>query len=212
MLLSLLRSSIKKLRGKAVLPGTVIYQSQHISARFVEAGSERVVACFPDRVHPTGFDQPGWGESFLTRRSISAIYFSLAQIDWFQCPDFFNALQACRAYLDDMRPVTTYGSSMGGYAAILGADALNAELCVALSPQFSIDPLTVPFERRYDEIATRIGPFIHDLSCHVSSRCNYVVAYDPTHRLDRRHLSLIEQGYSVTRLPVYGATTSGGFV
>ena len=129
-----------------MLPGKVIYQSDRLSARFVEGETERVAVCFPDRVHPVGFDQPGWGEGFLTKRGVSAIYIAEAGIDWFQCPDFFDAMQACRAALGQ-RPVTTYGSSMGGYAAILGARALGADRCFALSPQYSIDPEVVPFER-----------------------------------------------------------------
>ena len=187
-----------------MLPGKVIYQSDRLSARFVEGETERVAVCFPDRVHPVGFDQPGWGEGFLTKRGVSAIYIAEAGIDWFQCPDFFDAMQACRAALGQ-RPVTTYGSSMGGYAAILGARALGADRCFALSPQYSIDPEVVPFERRYNDYAVRIGPFIHDLASHVSDTCTYIVVYDPTHRLDVKHLALIQNAAPVMRLPVYGA-------
>ena len=187
-----------------MLPGQVIYQSAHLSARYVAGESARVVVCFPDRVHPTGFDQPGWAEGFLTRRGLSAIYVSLARIDWFQCPDFLEAMRACGAFLQG-RAVTVYGSSMGGYAALLSARTLRADLCLALSPQYSIDPAVVPFERRYNDYASQIGPFLHDLAGQASDACSHVVAYDPTHRLDARHLALIEQSHDVTRLPVYGA-------
>lgn len=187
-----------------MLPGEVIYQSSNLSARFVDGESDRVVICFPDLVHPVGFDQPGWAEGFLSKRNISAIYISVAKNDWFQSHDFFDAMRACRMHLGDGRPVATYGSSMGGYAAILSARALDAELCLAVSPQFSIDPASVPFERRYNEHAAQIGTFTHDLTQHAGKACAYVVAYDPTHRLDGRHLTLIEESYPVVRLPVYG--------
>lgn len=188
-----------------MLPGEVIWQSKHLSARFVEGETERVVVCFPDRVHPTGFDQPGWGEGFLGKRGISAIYISVARIDWFQCPEFFDAMQACRNHLGKTRPVSTYGSSMGGYGAILGAQALGAKLCLVLSPQYSIDPQVVPFERRYNDYAARIGPFVHDLARHVEPTCDHVVGLDPTHRLDRSHFDLISQAVPVQALPIYGA-------
>ncbi len=184
-------------------PGAILYKSQEMSARFVDAGSQRIVVSFPDRVHPTGFDVSGWGESFFQKRGISAIYIALNSINWFQTSDFFEALEACRAKLGPDRDITTYGSSMGGYAALMGAKALRAKLCIAASPQFSIDPKSVPFERRYTEYAAQVGTFAHDIQNHASPNCHYVIAYDPCHRLDSRHVALIEKSYPITRLPVY---------
>lgn len=185
--------------------GQVIFQSRQIQARFVEGKTNRVVVCFPDRDHPVGFDQIGWAERFLSARNISAIYISLARIDWFQCSDFFLAMAACRSHLAADRPLTTYGSSMGGYGAILAAKALAADHCLALSPQYSIDPDKVPFERRYNQHAAEIGRFQHDLAAQVSDHCAYVVGLDPTHGLDKRHLRLIARDFNLRRLPVYGA-------
>lgn len=181
-----------------------LYQGDHLAARLVDGDSEAVVVAFPDRVHPVGFDGPGWGEGFLASRRISAVYIACARIDWFQTPDFFVALAAIRAGLGTRR-ITTYGSSMGGYGALLSARALAARRCLALSPQYSIDPEIVPFERRYNDHAAEIGRFRHDLRTEAGTSCQHVVAHDPTHGLDMRHLRLIEQAMPVARLPVYGA-------
>lgn len=185
--------------------GVIVYQSDCISARYVEAGSEQVVVSFPDRIHPLGSEHVGWGENFLTKRGISGIYIALTETNWFQCPDFFEAMYACRDFLGPDVPVTSYGSSMGGYGAILAAKTLRATLCVALSPQFSIDLQVAPFERRYLEFSHRIGPFLHNISEEVDLSCDYVIAYDPLHRRDRQHVCLLSQYFPLFELPVYCA-------
>ncbi len=182
--------------------GRVIYQSPHMSARFVEGKTERVVVSFPDRIHPLGAEQEGWAERFLSKRGISAIYIVQGKVDWFQCPDFFDAMRACRAFLGS-RPVTAYGGSMGGYGAMLGAKTLGADLCFAMMPQFDIGPEVVPFEKRYLDFAKEIGPFRHRILQEVSRDCHYVVPYDPSHGKDQRHVTLLSQSYSMELLPVY---------
>ena len=183
--------------------GDVIYQSEHISARYVACDSTHVVVSFPDRVHPLGINQPGWGETFLNKRGISAIYIALTETNWFQCPDFFEAMRACRGFLGPDVPVTAYGSSMGGYGALLAAKTLEASLCIALSPQISIDPEVVPFERRYLAFAKEIGPFLHDVSEQAGPGCHYVIAYDPLHGKDRKHVLRCSKHFQITELPVY---------
>ena len=183
--------------------GVIVYQSPHISARSVALGSERVVVSFPDRIHPLGPNHAGWGEGFLTKRGISGIYIALTDANWFQCPDFFEAMRACRDFLGPDVQITSYGSSMGGYGAILAAKTLKASLCVALSPQFSIDPKVVPFERRYLDYAKVTGPFLHDVTAEVDQSCDYVIAYDPLHGRDRRHVSILSQCFHCVELPVY---------
>jgi len=185
--------------------GHYLYQSDYMSARLVPAQSGRVIVSFPDHVHPTKLDGIGWGEGFFARREMTAVYINTASVDWFQSPDFFVAMAAIRNALGVERPITTYGSAMGGYGALLGAKALAADLCLAISPQYHIAPETTPFETRYKDHAARIGPFIHDLAAQVSDQCRYHVAYDPTHKIDAKHVALIGRHYALTRLPTYGA-------
>ena len=190
-------------QGGAVT-GDIVFQGQKVAARFVDAGSARVVVCFPDRVHPTGFGAPGWGEAFLTARGISAVYVAGNAVDWFQNTEILPAMAACRAYLGADRPVATYGSSMGGYGAILCAATLGATLSLSVSPQYSIDPEAVPFEKRYAENFAQIGPFVHDLGDHVAPDCNYVVAFDPCHRQDMRHYKMLRRLFGMRTLPIHG--------
>ena len=182
-----------------------MYNSPTLSARFVEAGSTQIVVSFPDRIHPPTLSGRGWGEDFLTKRGISGVYVNTAKIDWFQSPDFFSAMATIREKVGAGAAITTYGSSMGGYAALLGAKTLRADLSLAVVPQFQIDPSKPPFDTRYTDYAKQTGPFRHDLSSEVSDTCQYCVAYDPTHRLDPKHIELIGQFFPLNRILTYGA-------
>ena len=51
--------------------------------------------------------------------------------------------------------VVTYGSSMGGYAAIRLAGLAGATCVLAMSPQYSIDPKVAGFDRRWHEASDR---------------------------------------------------------
>ncbi|MEO9842553.1 MAG: hypothetical protein ABJF60_03035 [Roseobacter sp.] len=187
------------------LPGCMLYNSQQLSARFVDADSDIVVVSFPDRVHPTDLLGKGWGEDFFNYRELSAVYINIAATNWFQISDFFDAMATIRAAIGSGSRVVTYGSSMGGYAALLAAKALNADRCLALAPQFDISQTVVPFETRFQEHAHRIGPFMHILKAQASQRCAYFVAYDPTHRIDAKHVVLLERHFNLKRVLCHGA-------
>jgi len=100
-------------------------------------------------------DVPGFGEAFLDGQRIDAIHVAGNGNDWFQYPEMPEALAAIRAAAGGRR-LFTYGSSMGGYAAIRFAGALGAEGAIAISPQYSLDRRVVPSERRWRREAARL--------------------------------------------------------
>ena len=53
----------------------------------------------------------------------------------------------------------TFGNSMGGYGAIQFAGALDADVCLALSPQYSANPTDVPDETRWQKWRDNIPTF-----------------------------------------------------
>lgn len=165
----------------------------------------RICVAFPDLIFPEGFDGPGFAEGFFTKRDIPYISVRFRTAAWYQEPGFFDAMEACRAWAGPDIAFSTYGASMGGYGAILAADTLEADRCVALSPQFSIDPEIAPFERRYREEAARIGPFRYDISSQLCDTINYVILYDPTHRIDPRHVRMFLSLSQLHRVPLPGA-------
>ena len=103
----------------------------------------------------TAPDAPGFGEAFLDAQGIDAIHIAGVGNDWYQYADMPRALAAVRAAASGRR-LFTYGSSMGGYAALRFAGTLGAAGAIAISPQYSLDRRVVPSERRWRPEAARL--------------------------------------------------------
>ncbi|MBD7941364.1 tetratricopeptide repeat protein [Brevundimonas guildfordensis] len=156
-----------------------LFRSDNVVVRSVPASDlSRWVVTFDNYGIGHGFDRPGFGEEFLRNAGVSAIHVMGVREDWYQYPEMAAAMQAVRQATAGAERVMTYGSSMGGYAALRFADAAGANAALAISPQYSIDPNKVPFEQRWIQDSRRIRwlPEIDgQLTCSVSP----VVVFDP---------------------------------
>jgi len=146
------------------------------------------------------FERPGFGEEFLAARDVSVMTILGRGNDWYQYPDIAAALAAARAALVRADRIVTYGSSMGGYAAIRFADALGAHACVAISPQYSNDPAKVPFEWRWPEDAKRID-WRNEPAGPIRCAADLVIVYDPTNE-DGQHVRRIASDVRCRRIPI----------
>ena len=189
-----------------------LYRSETMAVRCVAcADRTRWVVTFDNHSIGYGFDRPGFGEHFLKKEGISAIHMLGCGNDWYQYPD---ALEACRVARDAIDPAArriTYGSSMGGYAALRFADAVAADAVLALSPQYSIDPAVVPWERRWEEDARR-SLWRPELSGSINCQSAPLILYDPTGP-DRRHVDLINRDVPSTLIGIpYGGHPVASFL
>jgi tetratricopeptide (TPR) repeat protein len=128
--------------------------------------------------------------SFVECTNLSAIIICVKRRTWYPRDETLQCLQKVKDVLGS-RPVVTYGSSMGGYAAIKFANALKASHVISLAPQFSLDP---------NKVRLRSDPFIRHFSPELNAemdissadaRCKVDIAYDPTQENDREHVGLI---------------------
>ncbi|WP_162933030.1 glycosyl transferase family 90 [Roseovarius sp. EL26] len=147
-----------------------------------------VIVTFPDLDWPLGFSQGGWALNFLNKRGAEVLAVQIKSALWYQDADFFHAMEQVKNYLPEGKKLTTYGSSMGGYGAILAARHLGAQRVVAACPQFSIDPAVVPFERRYNSYVEAVGEFRYDILKELDNSIEYFCLFDPSHTRDRRHV------------------------
>ena len=166
-----------------------------------------VVVTFPHAGPPTMNADLAFGEVFLRRKGIDAYHVINAKVDWFQSPDIMRALAAIRADLPPGRRIVTYGSSMGGYGALLGSGPLGAAAVLAAAPQFSIDRAAVPDEVRWKDHAARIGPFIHQIEDHISRDARIYTLHDPRN-YDERQINMFapHPHWTHLRLPYSGHT------
>lgn len=126
-------------------------------------------------------EKRGFGTDFLLKNGIDTIHIAQEAKSFYQHLSFeaFGAL--VRPISSRYKNVFTYGSSLGGYAAIYYAGAVEAR-AIALSPRLPIDPLVHPYyNNRFSQ------PLAHDLlnEVVVVSKLAPVICYDPLDKIDQ---------------------------
>lgn len=142
-----------------------------------------------------------FGEEFLARRGISMIAAVGCDNRWYQYPDMPQALDNIAAVTRGAAKVLTYGSSMGGYAALRFADAVQADIVLAFSPQYCADRRTVPFETRWRKARADI-PWLPQFRGRLSCRATPLVLYDSRFWPDVLHAALIARDTPTQRIPL----------
>lgn len=183
-----------------------LYRSENLSVRREGDRGGTMFVTFGSYTSEPSLDREGFGESFLRRLDHDAIHVINSRNRWYQHPEREEALAAIAAVTRDYDRVITYGSSMGGYAALRYAVACGADVAVALSPQFSVDPRVVPWEIRWQPDVARIR-FAEP--GYVPAAVQYVF-YDPRVPLDRLHAEQIAQVAPARLIPIpYGGHPVG---
>lgn len=187
-----------------------LFRSPDLLVRQVgDHGAECCVVTFDSFTDHRTLDRPGFGEAFLDGSRIDAIHVIARDNNWYQEPDIMEAMARVRSVSGRYGRVVTYGSSMGGYAALRLGGLVGAHAALALSPQFSIDPAIVPWEKRWPESGKQFVP-VWEGTLDLPILDEAYVAYDPMD-LDRRHAGLFAARIRFTpiRLPHCGHPVTG---
>lgn len=154
----------------------------------------------------------GFGETFFRKRGLSAVHFISKANHWWQTPEVDDAIAALRqaGILSGKRQITLYGSSMGGYAALVRSAALKPSQILAVSPQYSIDGKVVPFEWRWRNYAAKLSFDYDDMDAGLDREARILVVVDSFFRPDALHLRLIEsrRPVEVVRISFAGHNTA----
>lgn len=148
-------------------------------------------------------DRPGFGETFLAGHGLPAIHVISRDNNWYHEPDIHIALSTICDVIPSGARRITYGSSMGGYAAIRFSGSLKADTVIALSPQYSIDPIKVPFERRWQQEARSIV-FDPQIEGDIGVKEPPLILFDPQLD-DRHHAQLYSLETMCALIPLRGA-------
>lgn len=164
-----------------------LFRSKDLAVRRVGSKGGTLVVTFQSFTNEPDLDRPGFGEHFLLTEGVDAVHVINRLNRWYQHPETDEMLAVVATIAAGYDRVLTYGSSMGGYAALRFAGAVGADVAVALSPQFSVDPRIVPWERRWQPDVAQISfderPF--------APAARQYVFYDPRDIPDNRHVELI---------------------
>ncbi len=142
-------------------------------------------------------DHPGFGGDFFLKEGVPAVHVLPSGNHWYHYATTAAALAAARDAVAGASRIVTYGSSMGGYAAIRFAGALGSATALALSPQYSIDPARVPFERRWPQEGRSIR-WRAELDGPIAGP-RPILVYDPRGP-DARHARLIARDVEADRI------------
>ena len=181
--------------------GVVIFQSADLLIRRIDGAQvDEAVVTFDSYSDERTWARAGFGEGFFRSEGITAFHVISRDNDWYQFPELAEAMRHVREETGRFARVLAYGTSMGGYASVRFADAVGAKTALALSPQYSIDPDIVPFEKRWLADSNRID-FLAELDGPIDTHADILIAYDPTGP-DRPHAALIARDVSVQELKI----------
>ena len=115
--------------------------------------------------------------------------------DWFLSDELEALMQAVSETAGRYAHVINYGSSMGGFGALLFSKASRARAVYIISPQYSIDRTLVPFEKRWAEEAAALSRQAVRPETFGSPDIGGIMVFDPTFALDRLQADLIERAF-----------------
>ena len=172
-------------------PPELLYEDEHIQLLHQDGSSDFTLATFSNY----GFRADGatlWGKRFCEKENIETYGFVAKSNNWFPTAAMSGLLRS--DLFRSTKPVLTYGHSLGGYAALKFSAALNATGVVACAPQFSINPDSVPEDRRF---VHHFDESLHRNMDIASSDVagNVIIVYDPYDREDAYEVSRIREHY-----------------
>lgn len=179
---------------KGAYPTETIFDGALLLARLTRPreGGSTLYVTFRQRLEEPGSfsDDPPVRQALA--RGMAHLHLQARWNDWYlnaETQALEDALHHVRTGFAEARAV---GYSMGGYAALRLAAALQLDRALVVSPQFSLDRSLIPTERRYREAAD-YDSALGDLSRHGKPDLAGAIVFDPSHPLDPIHARLIRQ-------------------
>jgi tetratricopeptide (TPR) repeat protein len=173
-----------------MVAGVQLFRSKDLLVRYRQAREDRrSEACFvtfDSYTYNHKLERQGFGEDFLRDEGLDAVHVLTRDNRWYQYAELDEALAAVAGEVHAYPRLFTYGSSMGGYAALRFAHRLGARAAIAISPQFSLDRRVVPFEQRWQADAAKIR--FREAAFVAPPR--QVIFYDPRFTPDAAHAGL----------------------
>jgi hypothetical protein len=168
-----------------------------VTSEIMNSFKAPLVVTFSSWSSPQIKERVGFARDYLIKKEVNAIHFVAKSNHWFQCDCMLDLLALVRKFINRINTssIITYGSSMGGYAALAFGHHLGSLYNICISPQFSINPEIPPYDKRWSADFKNIE-FILPINLSVLADTDIVI-YDPKNP-DLYQIECLAKG--VTRL------------
>ena len=158
----------------------------------------------------------GWAVHELAKHGWEVLSVKARRADWFLQPEMAAYFRSARfrRIARGKRRVILYGLSMGGFAALGYSTLIPGSVALAISPQTTLHPDKVPWEKRFDYALGEdwAGPFADVAELRPAHAEAYVI-YSPLNKFDGPHVDRIAGFEPLTLLPLIGnAHVPGGML
>lgn len=125
-----------------------------------------------------------WMQGRAAKGGLSVLGIMASRRDWYRNEDTSHLIIRLRdaGLFKGFRRVVFIGASMGGFAALAYAPLVPGAIVLAFSPQTSLAPAVVPFEKRYKYAARKWDwetPTFRDAAEGIATLSEVYLVYDP---------------------------------
>lgn len=173
----------------------LIWGGERLRLYHFRSGGSKLIVSFDFRqTERSGFNPPDPSNTFATA-GFDQLSLRVARNDWFINQETEIAERLMADIAGTYEAVQMIGYSMGGYGAFRFAKSVGARSVLAISPQFSIHPKIVPFEKRYHGDAGEFDLEIGDLSARAVPELTGVMLVDTLRPRDLRHAKMLQAAF-----------------
>jgi len=158
---------------------------------FRNGGSKLMVSFDFRQTDRKGFNPPDPSQTFA-QAGFDQLSLRVSHNDWFINHETKKAESKMARIARDYDAVQMIGYSMGGYGAFRFAKVVGARSILAISPQYSIHPDVVPFEKRYHQDAGEFDLELGDLSERGLDSLRGVMLVDTLRPRDLLHAQMLQ--------------------
>lgn len=170
---------------------TRVFDGAKLRASLFNAGGERLFVTFRQRVAVAGEFEDRGPVRNMTAHGYAHLHIQPRNNDWYINSETKALARSLKELANGFQDVSAMGFSMGGYGALRFSRALRLSRLIAVSPQYTIAPGVVPYDRRRKE-AEAFDEALGDLIRYGRHGVQGVVLFDPFRKMDLSHAMFIQ--------------------
>ena len=170
----------------------LVWGGQRLRLYHFRNGGRNLIVSFDFRLtQRRGFNAPDPSQTFA-EAGFDQLSLRVSRNDWFINAETGEAEARMAEIAGAYEAVHVIGYSMGGYGAFRFAKTVGARSLLAVSPQFSIHPAVVPFEKRYHSDACEFDREMGDLIPRAMPDLEGLMLVDTLRPRDLRHAEMLQ--------------------